>query len=250
MQQLDRRAAVLGLALVELARLLVRVDVADEAMRLGVRRDLAKPVSGHGADAVRGDADLVAGQPQRVDAHEVVIDRRVAEARVPAAVVGGREQHDPQVGRRLGNRQRHRVRVLVRRPVGPVVDVVELADRAVAGRGHLGVYAAGDLAHRVRLERAGQPVHLLAPAPEVVLRLAALADAAQVALERVRVHVRHRRDPQPASSSAAASRLFAATAASSSETSSSGEWLTPVSLRTSTMPAGRTAAMTPASWPA
>ena len=97
-EQLDRRAAVLGLALVQLARLLVRVDVADEPVRIGIGGDLAQPVGRHGADAVGGDADRVAGQPQRVHAREVVLDRRVAEARVPAAVIGGGEEDDGQPG--------------------------------------------------------------------------------------------------------------------------------------------------------
>ncbi len=200
-QQLDRRAAVLGLALLQLARLLVRVDVADEPVRFGVARDLAQPVRRHRPHAVGGDSDRVAGQPQRVDAGEVVVDRGVAEARVPAAVIGRGQQDDGQSRSGAGDGERHRVRLLVRRAVGPVVDVVELADGAVAGGGHLGVDVAGDLAHRFRLERLGQPVHLLAPAPEVVVRpLAALADAPQVALEGVRVHVGHRRDPHRASS--------------------------------------------------
>ena len=71
MQQLDRRAAVLGAALVELARLLVRVDVADQTVGVGVGGDLAQPVGGDGADAVGGDADLRAPRDaQLVDARE------------------------------------------------------------------------------------------------------------------------------------------------------------------------------------
>ena len=38
----------------------------------------------------------MAGEPQRVDAREVVVDRRVAEARVPAAVIGRGQQDDGQ----------------------------------------------------------------------------------------------------------------------------------------------------------
>ena len=82
-QQLDRRAAVLGAALLELARLLVGVDVADQPVGVGVGGDLAQPVGRHGADAVRGDADRrdAAPTPQRVDAREERVDARVAEAR-------------------------------------------------------------------------------------------------------------------------------------------------------------------------
>ena len=46
LEQLDRRAAVLGLALLHLARLLGCVDVADEAVVGGVGGDLAQPVAG------------------------------------------------------------------------------------------------------------------------------------------------------------------------------------------------------------
>jgi hypothetical protein len=253
-EQLDRRAAVLGPALVQLARLLVGVDVADETVGVGVGGDLAQPAGGNGADAVGGDADVEPARAQLLHAREVVVDRRVAEARMAAARVGGGQQHDREAGRRggVGHRERHRVRLLVRRAVGAVVNVVELADGTVAGRRHLAVDAARDVVHARGVEPLGERVHALAPAPEIVVRaLAALPDPAQVALEGVRVHVRHRRDRElshsatfelpatPVSSSAAASSPFAATAASSSDTSSSGEWLIPVALRTSTIPAGR-----------
>lgn len=53
-----------------------------------------------------------------------------------------------------------------------------------------------------------------------------------------------------ASVSTAACTTRAAAAASSRSTSSPGAWLTPAAFRTSTMPAGRRCAITPASWPA
>ena len=208
-EQLDRRDAVLGAALLELARLLVGVDVADEAVLVGVGGDRLQPARRHGADAVRGDADVDAGAPvrpgaQRVDAREVGRRRRgrrsgagraCGRSRRPSRRGGRRRgagrSRSPARARRLGDRDRHRVRVLVRRAVGPVVDVVELADRAVAGRGHLGVDAPGRVPHRRRVVRAREPVHRLAPGPEVVggVRLGRrpLGGAAQVALERVRV---------------------------------------------------------------
>ena len=209
MQQLDRRAAVLGLALLQLARLLVRVDVADEAVRVGVAR--------RSRAASRPARRARCGRRRRPRGRRAAARRRARGSRRPTgrgsarARRGGRRRaagrSAARGGRRLGDGERHRVRLLVRRPVGPVVHVVELADGAVAGGGHLGVDAAGDLAHRVRLERPGQPVHLLAPAPEVVVRpLAALADAPQVALERVRVHVGHRRDPRTRVTSSCAAR--------------------------------------------
>ena len=146
---------------------------------------------------------------QRVDAREVGSTSGSQKRRWPGE--GGRSRRpSPRGGRRraaarcaarrargLGDRDRHRVRVGVRRPVGLVVDVVELAHRAVAGGGHLGVHAPRRLAHGAGVVRAGEPVHRLAPGPEVVggVRLGRrpLGRAAQVALERVRVRVDHRR---------------------------------------------------------
>ena len=70
--------------------------------------------------------------------------RAAARSRSPAATAASRD------------RDRHRVGLLVRRSVGPVVDVVELAHRAVAGRRHLGVNAPRDRAHRLGVELARQ----------------------------------------------------------------------------------------------
>ncbi len=216
LEQLDRRAAVLGGALVELATLLARVDVADEAVLVRVGADRLDPARGNGANAVRGDADVdparvLRRRAQRVDALEEGLDVGIAEAplaldrgKVPAvpaaAVVGGGDQHDLQAmgARGLGQGDRHRVGLGVRAPVGLVVDVVELADRAVARVGHLAVGARAGVAHRVGVVFAGEAEHLGAPAPEVVgpvrSRRRALARAAQVDLERVAVRVDHRRD--------------------------------------------------------
>src|SRR6185503_10432262 len=127
-EQLDRRAAVLGVALGELAALLVGVDVEDEAVLAGVGADRLEPGRRDRPDAVRGEADrdpVAVRRPraQVVDAAQERRDVGVAEAplarlrrpvgTVPAvAVVGGGEEDDPQAGRdrRLGDRDRHRVR--------------------------------------------------------------------------------------------------------------------------------------------
>ena len=136
LEQLDRRAAVLGLALLELARLLGGVDVADEPLGSGVGGDLAQPALRHRAHAVGRDADrharpLRRPRPQRIHAREEGTRVGIAEARVAAAGIRGGEEDDAQasVERRLGHCDRDRV--------GVVVDVVELADGAVAGGRHL-----------------------------------------------------------------------------------------------------------------
>ena len=60
-QQLDGPAAGLGDALVDLTRLLGHVHVQRERVRVGVGRELAQPVGGHGAHAVRREADAHVG---------------------------------------------------------------------------------------------------------------------------------------------------------------------------------------------
>ena len=214
-QQLDRAAAVLALALLQLAGLLGRVRVPHQPVAVRVAGDRGEPLGGHGANAVGGHPHtnaLAAGGPvaEGVHAPEEGLDRRIAEAplslsrrkvaAVPAGAVVGGGEHDDGEARahgRLGHGQRELVVVVVGAPVRPVVDVVELPYGAIAGGGHLREGAPGHVAHRRRVERAGQAVHRVAPGPEVVAarcrRRRALGPPAEVALERVRVGVDHRR---------------------------------------------------------
>ena len=199
---------MLGVALGQLAPLLAGVHVADQAV-LGRRSgDRLDPVGWDRANAVDRDAD--ADTPLRRRAH--ARSRRRAQGtsstsgsqkrrwpgsgRAPgaAAVVGRGQQHDLQSAcqGRLRQRDRHRVGLGVGRPVRLVNDVVKLAHRAIAGGRHLAVDSLADGAHRVRVMAAGEPVHLVAPAPEVIAGVRPLADPAQVELERVAVGVGHR----------------------------------------------------------
>ena len=77
------------------------------------------------------------------------------------------QQHDAHArgARRVDDGQRELVRLLVGRAVGPVVDVVELADRRVAGARAPRVEAAPRRRARIaaRVERLGGRVHRLAP---------------------------------------------------------------------------------------
>ena len=104
------------------------------------------------------------------------------------------EQAEPQPGlvRCRLERLPHRVRVVVRRPVGPVVQVVELADARVAGGHHLAVRRAGQREVGVGLQPPGDVVHQLAPRPE--RPPLALGPASQRAVERVAVAVRQAGD--------------------------------------------------------
>ena len=96
-------------------------------------------------------------------------------------VVSGGEERAP-----------HLVRVVVRRAVGLVVQVVELAHSADPAGQHLGVRGARELEVEVRGQPRGEVVHLLAPGPEAARAL--LRAAAQRPVEGVRVRVRHGRD--------------------------------------------------------
>ena len=74
---------MLGEALVDLARLLVGVDVEDELLLLGVASDRLEPVRRAGADGVGGNADRQATRAQVVDLAEVLLDRGLTKRSVP-----------------------------------------------------------------------------------------------------------------------------------------------------------------------
>ena len=182
---LDRVQAELLDRLLDLARLLGGVDVHRIARPARVRGDHGEPLARHGAQRVRRVADgheRIARDlgRQALDAVEIGLDAAVAEApllrrRPPprsAARVRGQQQHDAHAdrARRRDDRERELVRLLVGRPVLAVVDVVELADRRVAGPPARVEALLRHLAHPARVERLGGRVHRLAPRPEVVLR--------------------------------------------------------------------------------
>ena len=78
----------------------------------------------------------------------------------------------------------------VRPAVGRVVQVVEFADRGVAGFQHLDVQLRGDRLQRFGVEARGEAVHGFAPGPERVLGIGlALGQAGHRALERMRMQV-------------------------------------------------------------
>ena len=111
-EELDRPAAVLGEALLDLPRLLVRVDVERELLGSAYAADLLEPVGGARADGVGGDADAKPALPQLLDLVEVRADRLLPEARRARRARrrrgGGRARCRPR--RRLGGRVRLRER--------------------------------------------------------------------------------------------------------------------------------------------
>ena len=175
-EELDRAPAVLGEALLDLARLLVGVDVEHEPLVGGVAAELLQPVPRAGADGVGGDPDREARAPQTLDLGEVGGDGRLAHALEPTARVGDVEADELEPGLRGGGGGREG-------RLDP--EVVELPDGGEAGGAHLAVGAPvelrdgrGRLALRLR-------EHRLAPRPEVAARCA----SPERPLERVAVDV-------------------------------------------------------------
>ena len=144
-EELDRPQSVLGEALLDLARLLVGVDVERRGLRLRVPPDLLEPVARAGAHGVGGDADRDPAVAKRLDLGEVRRDRRLSHPIEPTARI-----RDVQAGRsdpRLLGRLR-------RGEGGVEPEVVELADRRVPRRPHLAVGAHVEVADRGRRLRA------------------------------------------------------------------------------------------------
>ena len=171
-EQLGRREPGRGQAGVVLGDLLGEVHVQrlpggrlDHDLQL-LARDRAHRVDRRADPLVveRGDA-LGPGVRVAVGVADLHSLRRPVEA---GGQVAGVEQPDPDPGL-VGRRQQrpaHLVGVVVRRAVGLVVQVVELADRGDAGVAHLGVGVARQREVGVRGEVGGHGVHLLAPGPE------------------------------------------------------------------------------------
>ena len=129
-EQLDRPQPVLGETLLDLARLLVGVDVQRQLVLGGVAPELLEPVAGTRTDGVGGDTDPDPAAPQLLELAEILGHRLLAEAVDPAARVRDVEQDelDSRLRRRLG-----------RCPRRLQPEVVELSDRCVAGRPQLAV---------------------------------------------------------------------------------------------------------------
>ena len=183
-EELDRPQAVLGEALLDLARLLVGVDVEHEALALGVAADLLEPVARARADGVGGEPDAGARLPQRLDLAQVVRGRGLPEAldarRARRRRGGGRARRPPRArprrppppprARRSGTRRRPCTRPRASRRTSP------RRPRPDMSRG----------------QAPGQVQHGLAPGPEVP----ALDLSAQRALEGVAVRVDEPWEPE------------------------------------------------------
>ena len=100
-EQLDRSAAVLGEALLDLLRLLVGMDVQRKIVLRRVAADLLEPVGRAGPNRVGCDADGDPGGPQLLDLLEILGHGGLSEAGETAARVGDVEEDERRFQRRL-----------------------------------------------------------------------------------------------------------------------------------------------------
>ena len=183
-EQLDRADPVLGHALLDLAGLLVGVDVEHEPLALGVAADLLEPVGRAGADGVGGEPDAQPAAAQLLDLAQVLGHRALPEPRQPSARVCGeqKDELDAGIGCSVAGADGFRE-----------PEVVELPDRRVAGTEQLAVRDGVLAAHALGRLLLRQSEHRVAPRPEVP----PAAAAAQRTLERVRVRVDEARKREP-----------------------------------------------------
>ena len=175
-EELDRANAVLLEALLDLARLLVGVDVEGQGVLSGIAADLLEPFGGARAHGVGGEPDAMPRVAEAIDLLEIFIDGVLAEALDPAARVGGMEEHEGD-SCCLGSLRGRECLV--------ETEVMELAYRGVAGGPHLAVDLLVLAADPLGALLVGEGEHRVAPGPEV----AALGAAAEGALESVAVCV-------------------------------------------------------------
>ena len=148
LEELDRPAAVLGEALLDLPRLLVDMDVQREAFGRREAPDLLEPFARTGADGVGGEADADAVGAQRLELAQVLGRRLLAHPRQPAA--GVRREQEDDLELRLAGGLHRRARLVQ-------TEVVELADGGVAGRTHLPIGLDVEGAHRSPASAARPP---------------------------------------------------------------------------------------------
>ena len=176
--------------------LLGEMDV--EGLALAGVDDGAELVVGDGADGVDRGAGVVRSLARSAQASAVPSLNRPLDAlgwlAEAAAEVRRVEQPDPEAGLlgRLDQRVAHGVRVVVRRPVRLVVQVVELPHARDPARHHLLVRRRRERQVGVRVEPLRHGVHPLPPRPERPPLL--LRPPPQRPVERVAVAVRQARD--------------------------------------------------------
>ena len=157
-EQLDRPDAVFGEALLDLARLFVRVHVQRQALRGCVAADLLEPVLRTCAHGVGSDSDGNPATAQVLDLTQVLRDRRLPEAIEASASVRG-EQHDDADACLFGSI--HRGERFVE------TEVVEFAHRGIARGAQFAVDLHVFPADEVGGLALGLGEHEISPGPEI-----------------------------------------------------------------------------------
>ena len=160
-EQLDRAHAVLGEALLDLARLFVGVHVQGQLLRRGVASDLLEPRRADRAHGVGGEAHVEPAPAEILHLAQVLAHALLPEAWQSAALVRGEQQHDPNAGLLGGLRGGERL---------VEAEVVELADDRVPGRAQLAIDLDVLAPHELRALLLRQLEHRVAPGPEVAAR--------------------------------------------------------------------------------
>ena len=155
------RRAVLGEALVDLPRLLARMHVQHELLRVRVAAQLLEPVARARADGVGGDPDGDPALTQSLDLAQVPGHGALTHPFQAAPRVRHVEADEgqPGGGGGLGRRERR---------LDP--EVVELADRSEPRGAHLAVGALVEGPDRLGRVSVRLREHPLAPGPEVASR--------------------------------------------------------------------------------
>src|ERR1700761_156865 len=170
-----------------------------EYLTHGLFRDCTQGMQGHTNAKITALMPLQCFQQAQVDVHIVAETALECSQRTPieaAAHVEHRQQgqYDACLARRFDQGQRHRLGLCVRRAVGAMMQVLELAALGVARLEHFYIELRGNRLELFRPDRGGEGVHGFAPGPEAVVTAAlALGQASHGALERMRMEVGHTR---------------------------------------------------------
>ena len=177
----DRAPARPGHAILDFLHLLGGMDVNRPAF--GERNDRREFVRCHGAQAVRRDADIGAGQARdglargghqfgelidRADEAALAVMRRGAAE--GAVRIETRQQRQADAGGfgSLRNARRHLGGVGVGRAVAIMMQIMEFADAGKPALQHLDIEQRRDASDVVRRHRQREAIHRLAPGPERV----------------------------------------------------------------------------------
>ena len=188
------------------------VDGRAGVQRLQPREHFVQALGRHGPQGVRRQSQpgrlRIASGPQAFKqaqhglgaVYESALPRSVCTPTKAAVLVEHGQQRHADAGALGGAQQaeRHLGRFGISLALGVVVQVMEFADAGVTRLQHVHIQARGNGLQLRGAELGGKSVHERAPAPEAVLRVAAvLGQPGQGALKSMRVQIGHARKHRP-----------------------------------------------------